>query len=128
MSTRTAAFKPGTGQAADLVGRARDSERGRAGCRGEVPKSFGRSVRPPGNGFCLVLLGDCDDEGVDGEAGRVLGGQRHGHESDYRVLFSVFCAPVRWGTVIVPLALLVVALCVALAGPGHCGSPSRTAP
>ncbi len=29
---------------------------------------------------------------------------------------GVRAAPVRWGTVIVPLALLVVALCVALAG------------
>ena len=70
----------------------------------------------PEDGRCAVLLGDRDHEGVDGEAGRVVGGQRDGHASmigtDVHGLGAL--PPVRWGTVIVPLALLVGALCLAL--------------
>ena len=41
---------------------------------------LGEAVEPE-DGGCAVLLGDRDHEGVDGEAGRVVGGQRDGHAS-----------------------------------------------
>ena len=60
----------GAGQAADLVGGAGDAERGRGG-RQEGAQLLGQVLGAQDDGR-VVLLGDGDHQGVDGEAGRVL--------------------------------------------------------
>ena len=72
------AVSPVPGSRRTSSARAGDPERRSGGQLGA--QVLGEAVQAE-DGWCTVLLGDRDHEGVDGEAGRVVGGQRDGHAS-----------------------------------------------